>query len=451
MKAVLIDKNCARRLMTSLVIAISVLMVAATCFAVDIGAITGGNWGDTSTWYPAQIPVADDNVYIGSCYPNDYAAATATVTLVQDQSANNVYLGFGSDYAVSGTLDLGNYKLSIGNALYLGYGGPASMAIVNRGTGYFSAYSVQLRNGNTFSFGSLDTVNSLIMYDSSTATTTSAGNVTGNVNIQSGSSLTLGADMTLSGNLDLQDDNSILDMAGHAINASQIDLGWNGGTPTLLHRGRLTASYLSVANQTFDLNATDSITNFYLSNAASTLNAPVSSLTLYTNSTATTTAAGNVTGNVNIYSGSSLTLGADMTLSGSLDLRDDHSTLDMAYHAINASQIYLGWNGGSPTLLNRGRLTASYFCVANQTFDLNATDSVSYFYLSNGTSTLNAPVTSLILYSNSTAMTTAAGNVSVNVFISGGSSLTLGADMTLTNSLDLEDAGSTFNMARIML
>ena len=37
------------------------------------------------------------------------------------------------------------------------------------------------------------------------------------------------------------------------------------------------------------------------------------------NSTAATTAAGNVTGNVNISSGGTLTLGADMTLSGSLE------------------------------------------------------------------------------------------------------------------------------------
>ena len=41
-----------------------------------------------------------------------------------------------------------------------------------------------------------------------------------------------------------------------------------------------------------------------------------------------------MTGNVSIYSGSTLTLGADMTLSGNLDLRDTGSTLDMAGHTL---------------------------------------------------------------------------------------------------------------------
>jgi hypothetical protein len=449
MKGVLIGQNCARRLSTGMVIGIAAWMAAATCLAASIAATTSGNWNDTSTWYPIQIPGGDDTVYIGSCYPSDYAAATATVTLVQDQSASNVYLGFGSDYAVSGTLDLGNYKLSIGNALYLGYGGPAPMATVTRGTGSFSAYSVQLRSGNTFSFGSLDTVSSLIMYDSSTTTTASAGNVTGNANIYWGSTLTLGADLNLTGSLDLQDAGSTLDMAGYTVNASQMYLGWNGaGSPTLLRRGRLAVDYLQVANQTFDINPTDSISHYYLSHAPSTLNAPVSSLSLYANSTATTTAAGNVSEGVSISGVSRLYLGADMTLTGNLNLQDTGSTLDMNAHALNASQVFLGWYGGMPTLLHRGWLTVtSNLYVANQTFDLNATDSINNFNLSNGTSTLNAPVSGLYLSNAATATTTSAGNVTGNANIYSGSTLTLGADMNLTGSLGLQDDSSTLDMA----
>ena len=118
-----------------------------------------------------------------------------------------------------------------------------------------------------------------------------------------------------------------------------------------------------MANQTFDLNSTDSVSNFYLRNGASTLNAPVAGLNLYNSTTATTTAAGNVTWLANIYSGSKLTLGADMNLSSNLNLQDDGSTLDMAGHALTANTIYLGWNGGTTTLLNNGKITAGYLYV----------------------------------------------------------------------------------------
>ena len=129
----------------------------------------------------------------------------------------------------------------------------------------------------------------------------------------------------------------------------------------------------------------------------------MTSLSLNNSSTVTTTAVGNVTGNVNIYSGSTLTLGADMTLSGNMDIRDTNTTVDMAGHSLMRDCVILGWYGGVPTLLNRGRLTASSLAVSNQTFDLNATDSVSNFSLSAGTSTLNTPLSGLYLSNNSTA------------------------------------------------
>jgi hypothetical protein len=194
--------------------------------------------------------------------------------------------------------------------------------------------------------------------------TTAAGNVSVNVSISGGSSLTLGADMTLTNSLDLEDAGSTFNMAHHALNAYQINFGWYGtGTPTLSNRARLTTSFLSVANQTFDMNSTDSVANFYLRNGASTLNAPVEGLNLYNNATATTTAAGNVTWLANIYSGSKLTLGADMNLSSNLNLQDNGSTLDMAGHALTANAIYLGWNGGTTTLLNNGKITAGYLYI----------------------------------------------------------------------------------------
>jgi hypothetical protein len=70
---------------------------------------------------------------------------------------------------------------------------------------------------------------------------------------------------------------------------------------------------------------------------------------------ATTTPAGNVTGGVEVFSGSTLNLGADMTLTNNLDIRDG-STVDAQNHAITANQLLVGFfdtnseislNGGS--------------------------------------------------------------------------------------------------------
>jgi hypothetical protein len=445
MKGILFNKNWTRRLNISLVTFILVSMSGATCLAASIGAITNGNWNNTSTWTPAQMPVSADYVYIGSTYPSG-AAASATVTMVQDQSANTVYLGYGS--GTSGTLDLGNYKLSVGGTIYLGYSA-GSAATVNRGSGYFSTYSLNQNYGSTFTFGSSDTASNLTMANSSTASTIATGNVSASASIQSGSTLTLGANMTLTSNLNLQDNGSTMDLANHELRANEIDIGWSGtGSPSLLNRGKLTASSLWVANLACNINSTDAITNFHLQNGTSTLNAPVASLYLTNNSTAATTSAGGITAGATIDSGSHLTLGADAAMTGTLDLRTTGSTFDMASHALTASTVYLGWNGtGLTTLQNRGRLTAGSLYVANQPFDLNATDVITNFSLQNGAGTLNAPVSSLSLTTNATATTTAAGNVSSYVNISGGSRLTLGADMTLSGSLNMWNAASTLDMA----
>jgi hypothetical protein len=455
-----------------LILALAVLMAGTTCLADDFGAIISGNWNDASTWTSTAIPGSSDTVYIGSTYPSG-ALGHATVTLIQDQSAGNVTLGYGT--GTSGTLNMGGHALNA-NYFYFGYY-EGSFTLLNRGP--LTAYSLYLGN-QAFNLAPTDSVSAfnlyhgtttlnthvsdLYLYENSTATTTTADNVTESVVIYGGSTLTLGADMTLSGSLNLQDHGSTLDMAYHAINASLISLNSSSGSPILSNRGQLTAYSLNVYNHAFDLNATDSVHNFNLSNGSSTLNSQLSTLTLSNNATATTTAAGNVTGSVSISSGSKLTLGADMTLSGDLNLYTTGSTLDMAGHALSASQISFGWYGGSPTLLNRGRLTANNLYVTNQTFDLNATDTVSTFNLSNGTSTINTPISnlsldnnstatwytplsSLSLGNNSTAVTTAAGNVTGGVSISGGSKLTLGADMTLSNNLNLQDTGSTLDMA----
>ena len=86
----------------------------------------------------------------------------------------------------------------------------------------------------------------------------------------SGSRLTLGADMTLTSWIGLQDTGSILDMAGHSLQADQFYFGWGGGTPKLLNSGNISVNNLYVGNgNALTLHPGDSIgTSVTLSNAS---------------------------------------------------------------------------------------------------------------------------------------------------------------------------------------
>jgi fibronectin-binding autotransporter adhesin len=444
MKGTLLGTKYVRRQNMSLLVAIAVLLTGATCLATDTGAKASGNWNDTATWTTSATPGSSDNVFIGSTYPSG-SISTAAVTLTQNQSANYLYLGYSS--LASGTLNLGDYKLTLAGTLYLGsYSG--ATATVNRGAGYLSATGINVNNSNSFAFGALDTAGNLTVINNSTATTAAAGNVAGYAYVYGGGRLTLGADMTLSSNLNVYDSTSTFDMANYALKANEFDFGYSGGTPALNNRGKLTIANLWVSNEAFNINATDAITNFYLKNGATTLNSSVSLLNLTSSATATTTTTGNVTGSATIDTGSHLTLATDMTLTGTLDLKATGSTFDMASSALTANYVYFGWNGtGAPVLQNRGRLHVANLYAANRPFDISSTDAITNFSLQNGAGTLNSSVSSLSLTTNATATTTAAGNVTGYASVSGGSRLTLGADMTLSSYLYVWDSTSTFDMA----
>ncbi len=407
-------------------LAIAVCVGETASGGVDLGAVGNGNWNNASTWTSTSIPSSADNVFIGSTYPSG-AAATATVTLTQNQSAAIVIVGY--DSGTLGTLDLGDSELTLTGNLYIGFSSGAT-GVVQRGSGAFTSIGLTVDHGNSLIFGALDAVDSVGLYNGSSLTTLAAGNVTGSAAVYSGSTLTLGANMSLTSGLNVAGDGSTLDMGSHAVNASTIWLGWYGGSPTVLNRGPMTANDLYVANQTFNLIATDAVSNMHLSNGVTSLavgNA-VNSVDLSDASSLTTAATGNVTGSAAVYSGSTLTLGADMSLTGNLYVTDNGSTLDMDGHAVNANEIYLGWYGGPTTVLNRGPLTANDLNVGNQTFNLIAADAVSNLNLSNSATVLTA------------------GNVTDSASAYSGSTLTLGADMSLTGGLDVADNGSTLDM-----
>ena len=100
-------------------------------------------------------------------------------------------------------------------------------------------------------------------------------------------------------------------MAGYGVSARPSYFGSGSGPANVLNRGPITTANLNVyaAGQTFNLNPSDSVTNFNLYGGTCTLNSPVSTLTLSNSAQAATTLSGNVSSSVNLYTGSTLTLG----------------------------------------------------------------------------------------------------------------------------------------------
>lgn len=162
---------------------------------------------------------------------------------------------------------------------------------------------------------------------------------------QFASNLFLGYDSGDSGTLNLGNYN--LAVSGYVF------LGPSAGATGGIQRGSgsFTAADLYVENTNhFTFGAGDSVS--YVSLSGSSL--------------LTTTATGNVTGSIDVESGSTLTMGANMLLNGYLNLQDSGSTLDMGGYTLAANQVYLGWNGSGPvTVAGPGPVATNYLYVGN--------------------------------------------------------------------------------------
>lgn len=403
-------------------------------YSQDAGALTNGNWSNPSIWTTGLVPNAANNVYIGSNYLAG-AASTATVTLTQNQSAYDVYLGYGA--GTNGQLALGNFVLSA-HSLTIGNGGTAN---ITRGTGSFQVANLSILNSNSLT----TTVNDI---------------VTGNIGISSGSTLTLGGVLTVGDTIDLQGSGTNLNAQGFNINAAALYLGWHGAGATLANRGNLTLGTLAVHNQPITLTPSDFVTQLLLSNTSTTLNPGVTISRLETyNSTTTNTTVGNITGSIllrsnstlslatglqlssdiEVASGSLVTLGGHITGAGAILLHDAGSTLNAQGFNITANELYLGWHGTGATLTNRGNLTLGALAVHDQPLTLTPSDSVTQFHLSNSSTTLNPGVTvsRLAMYNNSTAATTTFGNITGSIYLTGNSTLALAAGVQLTSNIEI--------------
>jgi hypothetical protein len=437
------------------------------------GALTvGNNFTISAAYSPALANFAlQSGDAIANLYLYSGAGVTTAATGNITGSANldpGTTLTLGADLSLSGSLDLRGTLAANGHAIsastiYLGlYNGPAS--ITNRGAittsnlyvssqaspgltsfaltpadtvSNFSTYGVDSTLSNGVSLQSLSLYsngNATPRY--STVTTTTTGNVTGSVLVDSGNTVILGADLALTSGLDVR---GTVNAAGHAITAPNLVLGYYNGPAAITNRGPMTIGNLTISAQyspglaSFPLNPADVVNNLYV----------------YGGAGVTTTATGNITSTASVDTGSTLNLGADLSVNSSVEIR---GTLNANGHAISSPSVVFGFYGGPYVVNNRGPITASNLTVSSAyspsqtSFNLTPADSVAGFYLYGVDSTLPAGVAvqSLSLLSNgsatprySTAATTTTGNVTSSVFIDPGNTLNLGADLTLTNSLDL--------------
>jgi hypothetical protein len=332
--------------------------------ATDTGAVGNGNWSSVATWTNG-VPGATDRAFI-ACYHPAGAAGTATVTLSQNTSANDIFIASGP--GTSGTLDLGGFRLNA-DQIYFGTAAGDQASITRTNGGTLSVSGLISMNTGYFSFAAADITAELDL-SNSTATTAAINNITRTVDIGNAAVLNLGADLQV-GQLNLHGQ---LNANGHALSASTMYLGTNGYYYPLVNRGPITAGYLSVfppvANgpPTFNLTAADSVVSLELDGVRTVLPAGVSvqQLALHSDgffnfATATTSANGNVTKSVYVDSGCIFSLGADLTLADnpnlyqSLDLR---GTLNANGHTVSANTLYMGYYAGPAAFQNDGLVNA---------------------------------------------------------------------------------------------
>jgi hypothetical protein len=393
------------------------------------GANTTGSWENSSIWTGGTVPNSSTNVYIGSTYPTG-AAGTATVTLTADESADNVYVGYGSP--TTGTLNLGGNTLTITGGLTIGeYGGTGSL--VDAG-GSFTTPSLSMFIGGTaLTFGTADVTGGIDIENGAALTTVATGNITGGGAVANGATLNLGANMSIgSGGLNIEGTGATLNLGGYNVSANTLYLGYdiaavnlNRGSGT---QGAFTLTNLDLGNsQNFSLISADRI-------SGGTVN-------IDTGATLTTAASANISSNVVMsVIGGTLNLGANMNIgSNSMTVAGTGATLNLAGHNLTASALSLGYISTPVVTFERGTGTQGALNVGtlyignSQNLALISTDRIGTAYIVGGTLT-------------TAASANISGNVNLGISSSGlDGTMNLGANLSLSGNLDVQDSGTIFN------
>ena len=282
------------------------------------------------------------------------------------------------------------------------------------------------------------TVSSL-SFGKSTATIKTTENVSENISVYNGT-LNMDADVDLTEKFIADQLGTVIHMNGHDIKAAYISLGSPSGEKVILDRGQtpgsLTATNLAIGkNNSMDLLAIDKIENFYVSGSSTNLSneISISSLTLERVSNGTTTATNNITDSVSVKSGSTLNVGANLNLLGSLNIEDTNSVVHLNNHDVSADSIYLGWNSIRTVTLDRGItpgiMKATNLYVQNTMPILLTTDSVTNLFLRNAAFT-------------ATDLISIPGSIAVTV----GSVLNMDTNLNLSGDLAIDELNSAVHM-----
>jgi hypothetical protein len=369
----------------------------------------------------------------------------STLTLGADLNVGRVV---GNEFvSVTGNnsiLDAQGHKITAWG-LSVGYGGTSAL-LLNRGDLdvhdlFWANQNIDLTPADranlfTLSNGSTDlgphvTLQRFHLQEGATATTSAVGNVTQSVGVASGSTLTLGADLNVTEFVNLGDDDSTLNVQGHKITAETLSIGGTG--VRLLNKGEITVTNLIVSGQTLNLQAADRVGEFRLVDGSSNLgpSAVVQDLLLQ-RATVATSSAGNFTRNVYLSDGGTMTLGADLSVSGDITANGDAVTINAQGHTITAETLSL--LGNNVRLLNKGNLAVTNLVLVDQDLNLSAADRVTNLTLATG----DPP-------RGSTVSTAATGNVTGNVSVGSHSTLTLGAGLEVTGDVTLGNFNSTID------
>jgi hypothetical protein len=396
--------------------------LATPAFAQNIPAKASGNWEDPSVWAGNVVPNSSNNVYIGATDPAG-AVTTASVTLTANESAIDIHVGYGTP--CNGTLNLNGHSLTI-SSLYLGQFGNSPGHIIEAGGSLTMAGINMFGAANSLTLGTADTVSGIDIESGAVLTTSAIGNISTGGAVANGGVLTLGANASLSGGLNVEGaGGSALNLAGHNLTINSLDLGYFSNSSVNFNRGSgtpgtLTVTNLNLANaQNLALIAGDTITNIDIENGANL----------------TTAATGNITVGGSVAS-ATLNLGADMSLTGGLNVENLGATLNLAGHNFTAPSLALGFFGSSSVTLNRGSGTLGTLSLGSislgnaQNLTLIAGDAIGAIDVENG----------------ATLTTAATGNITVGGNVVNGAALNLGANMSLSGALSVAGTGAALNL-----
>ena len=444
------------RLSLIVFVAIGISNKPAMC-QTDYGAIANGDWNNAATWTPATgPPLATDNAFIGSSTPAG-SAANATVSLTANEAINSLHLGYTA--GTNGMLNLAGNTLTATN---IDIGVFAGVGSINHGGGHFETMNFSVFNANTFTFDAADRSANLAIRSGSTVTSADILNVSTAVTVfDQGSQLNLGANLMLTGDLDIRGSGAnaaIVDAGGFDITARDIFIGRFSQAGNILNDGAITANRdLFVENNTFTLDANDSVARTVGAGNAGILNLDANSAAqnarVYGGGTINTAATTNLsTGALLTEANSLLDLGANLTLTDDLDIRGTGATaatVNANGFDITARDIFIGRFSQAGDILNDGAITANRdLFVENNTFTLDANDSVAQTVGAGNAGVLNLDAATAAqnarVYGGGTINTVATTNLSTGALLTEANSLLdLGANLTLTDDLDIRGTGAT--------